>query len=198
MRCWFSPTSSPLSCIRTESFFPLWWLFPLWSKKHALSFLGTWRVLGIHAQTLPFSHTCLHLADELQINVLCINSSKAFTLAGRHISRPENGSIPVLSQPPGLVSVVRALPNPSPQSLYSSLNPPAELALRFHSSCQKRALLVQDQLSRGAALYVPYLPSPCQALWEAGAALVSGHCALPRLLYHEDIQKGKPKLKERT
>lgn len=116
-------------------------------------------MLGIHSQTLPFSHTCLHLADELRIKVLCIHSAKAFTLAGGHISRPENGSIPVLSQPPGPVSVVRALPNPSPQATYSSPNPPVELALRFHPACQERALLVQDQRSSGGCLVCPLTPA---------------------------------------
>lgn len=86
------------------------------------SFL-VWRVLGISSQTLSFSHTDLYLADELQINVVCINSSKAFTLARGHISEPENGPIPVLSQPPGLLSSVCAPPNPSLQAPHSSPHP---------------------------------------------------------------------------
>lgn len=159
MYCWFSSHIFPTELYQDRIILSTWvslqdWLFPPFpkSRKCTLNFLGTRRVLGIHSKTLPFSDTCLHLADELQISVLCINSSKAFTLAGGHISRPENGSVPVLSQPPGLVSVVCALPNPSPQFSSSSPKSPAELTLRFQPYCQKRALLIQDRLSRGAAL----------------------------------------------
>ena len=142
-------------------------------------------MLGIHSQTLPFSHICLHLADELGIKVLCINSAKAFTLAGGHISRQRMA--PFLSYHNHLgLSVWCCLPNPSPQATHSSPNPPPELALRFHPACQERALLVQDQRSSGGCLACPRLLPSCQALWEAAAALVSGHCAPPRLLSHED------------
>lgn len=66
------------------------------------------------------------------------------------------------------------IPLPSPPALSQS---PAELALRHHPSFQQRALLGQDQLSSGSALYLPYLLCSSQTLWGAGAALVSGHHA---------------------
>lgn len=119
-------------------------------------------MLGIHLQTLLASYSFLQLAGELQINVLCINSSKAFTLARGHISRPENGFIPVLSQPPGLVSVVRALPNPSSwsPSTVAHLNP----LLGWLSDPIHLANSIGPGPAEQGCLYLSYLPPSSQAL----------------------------------
>lgn len=143
------------------------------------SFL-VWRVLGICSQTLPFSHTDLYLADELQINVVCINSSKALTLARCHISEPENGLIPILSQPSGLLSAMRAPPNPSLQAPHSTPH------LLLNSGQVPSILPTESSVGsgpaeqRGCILSPPLLPSSLPCFWPL--------CP-PRLLYHENIGK---------
>lgn len=128
-------------------------------------------MLGTHSQTLPFSCAGLHLTDELQINVVCINSSKAFPLARGRISRPENCSIPVLTQHLGcsVWHVLYLIPLPrlhtSPKSV--------ELA-------QQRVVLVHDQPSRGLHSIPPIFhlpPKPCQR----PELPLSGNCVCPHL-----------------
>lgn len=134
------------------------WLFSLWRRRHALSFPGTWRMLGILPRPCRSPTRSSHW--QTQISVLCINSPKAFTLAGGHISWPENGSIPVLSRPPELVSMVYALPNPSAWS--PTTRPPIPCWAGSQIPFILPTLLVQDQQSKGW-LYL-YLQPSSQAL----------------------------------